>query len=439
MTARPPRLVAHLDMDAFYASVELLRYPELRGRPVVVGGGRRHQPVEAVDPATGRVTRRFATLRGYAGRGVVTTATYEARALGVHSALGLMKAAALAPDAVLLPTDFDAYRRYSRLFKEAVAQIAPRIEDRGIDEIYIDLTGVEPPRANPPLPLAGEGWGGGLPLAAEGWGEGLPLAGEGWGEGLPLAGESDDQPESEVDAWWRARDVAKALKAAVREATGLTCSVAVAPNKLLAKIASELDKPDGLTVLLPEDVPARIWPLPPRRINGVGPKAAAKLDALGVRTIGALARADLTWLIGHFGRSYGAWLHAAAQGRDDRDVITESEPRSVSRETTFERDLSVRHDRPELSRIFTELCERLAADLARKGYAGRTIGIKLRYDNFATVTRDRTLDAPTQDARAIRRAAGECLKRVPLTRRIRLLGVRIGSLSPAAGAPPQDR
>ena len=427
MTARPPRLVAHLDMDAFYASVELLRYPELRGRPVVVGGGRRHQPVEAVDPATGRVTRRFATLRGYAGRGVVTTATYEARALGVHSALGLMKAAALAPDAVLLPTDFDAYRRYSRLFKEAVAQIAPRIEDRGIDEIYIDLTGVEPP-GHLPLPLAGEGWG-----------EGLPLAGEGWGEGSPPAEEGDDQPESEVDAWWRARDVAKALKAAVREATGLTCSVAVAPNKLLAKIASELDKPDGLTVLLPEDVPARIWPLPPRRINGVGPKAAAKLDALGVRTIGALARADLTWLIGHFGRSYGAWLHAAAQGRDDRDVITESEPRSVSRETTFERDLSVRHDRPELSRIFTELCERLAADLARKGYAGRTIGIKLRYDNFATVTRDRTLDAPTQDARAIRRAAGECLKRVPLTRRIRLLGVRIGSLSPAAGAPPQDR
>ena len=127
MTRPSFRLVAHLDMDAFYASVELLRYPELRGLPVVVGGGRRHQPVESVDPATGRVARRFATLRGYAGRGVVTTATYEARALGVHSALGLMKAAALAPDAVLLPTDFDAYRRYSRLFKAAVARIAPRI------------------------------------------------------------------------------------------------------------------------------------------------------------------------------------------------------------------------------------------------------------------------------------------------------------------------
>jgi len=229
--------------------------------------------------------------------------------------------------------------------------------------------------------------------------------------------------------------VAKALKAAVHEATGLTCSIAVAPNKLLAKIASELDKPDGLTVLMPEDVATRIWPLPPRRINGIGPKAAAKLDALGVRTIGALAHADLAWLIEHFGRNYGAWLHAAAQGRDDRDVVTESEPRSISRETTFERDLSVRNDRPELSRIFTDLCERLAADLARKGYAGRTIGIKLRYDNFATVTRDRTLDVPTQDAQAIRRAAGECLKRVPLARRIRLLGVRVGALSPVSVAP----
>ena len=420
MARAPLRLVAHLDMDAFYASVELLRYPELRGRPVIVGGGRRHQPVEIVDPTTGQVVRKFATLSGYAGRGVVTTATYEARALGVHSALGLMKAAALAPHAVLLPTDFEAYRRYSRLFKAAVARIAPRIEDRGIDEIYVDLTGVEPPGADGvpvllPLPLAGEGRGEG-PLAGEG------EEADGWG--------GDTLPESEIDAWWRARDVAKALKEAVHEATGLTCSIAVAPNKLLAKIASELDKPDGLTVLMPEDVATRIWPLPPRRINGVGPKAAAKLDGLGVRTIGALAQADLAWLIEHFGRSYGAWLHAAAQGRDDRDVVTESEPRSVSRETTFERDLSVRHDRPELSRIFTELCERLAGDLARKGYAGRTIGIKLRYDDFTTVTRDRTLAAPTQDAQAIRRAAGECLKRVSLARRIRLLGVRIGTLSP---------
>jgi len=405
MTRSPIRLIAHLDMDAFYASVELLRYPELRGRPVVIGGGRRHAPAETVDPVTGRVERTFATLRGYTGRGVITTATYEARAFGLHSALGLMKAAVLAPDTVLLPTDFDAYRKYSRMFKAAVAQIAPRIEDRGIDEIYIDLTDVQPPGA------------------------------DGRVEHTPEVDPPDDEPapvtpESDVDAWWRARDVAKALKAAVRDATGLSCSIAVAPNKLLAKIASELDKPDGLTLLRPEDLATRIWPLPPRRVNGIGPKAAAKLDALGVHTIGALAQADLAWLIDRFGRTYGAWLHDAAHGRDDRDVVTESEPKSISRETTFERDLSARRDRAELSRVFTDLCTRLAADLKRKGYAGRTIGVKLRYDNFATVTRDRTIDAPTQDAQAIRRAAGECLKRVPLERRIRLLGVRMGALSP---------
>jgi DNA polymerase-4 len=381
-------LIAHLDMDAFYASVALLQYPELRGQAVVIGGGQRHKPEEVVVVA-GNVARRFATLRGYEGRGVILTATYEARAFGLRSALGLMKAAAMAPDVILLPSDFDAYRRYSRLFKSAVSALAPRIEDRGIDEIFIDLTDVDPPGAEP-----------------------------------------HDASESEVDAWWRARDVARAMKSAVREATGLTCSIAVAPNKLLAKIASELDKPDGLTIMKPEDVPRRIWPLPPSRINGIGPKASRKLEALGIRSIGALAHADLPWLVEHFGRNYGAWLARVARGEDDRDVVTESEPVSISRETTFDRDLSAQRDRAELSAIFTELCESLAGDLARKGYAGRTIGIKLRFDNFRTVTRDQTIEAPTQDAKAIRRAAGECLKRVELTRRIRLLGVRIGSLSP---------
>ncbi|MCC7327980.1 MAG: DNA polymerase IV [Burkholderiales bacterium] len=414
MPATPPRLIAHLDMDAFYASVELLRYPELRGKPVVIGGGRRHQPEEAVDPATGRVTRRFATLSGYVGRGVATTATYEARALGLHSAQGLMKAAALAPQAILLPTDFDAYRRYSRLFKAAAASIAPRIEDRGIDEIYIDLTDVRPPGADPWPEVAADD-------------DALPEA-----DGRN-SGDAQRERETESDAWWRARDVAKALKAAVREATGLTCSVAVAPNKLIAKIASELDKPDGLTLLRLDDVPTRIWPLPPRRINGIGPKAGAKLDALGITTIGALARAELAWLIDQFGRNYGAWLHEAANGHDQREVVTSSEPRSISREITFERDLSVARDRDELSRIFTDLCRQLAGDLRRKGYAGRTIGVKLRFDNFRTVTRDRTIAAPTQDAQAIRDAATECVKRIALERRIRLLGVRIGTLTPAAG------
>ena len=339
----------------------------------------------AIRAATRATT--FTTLREYVGRGVATTATYEARALGVHSGMGLMKAAQLAPDAIRLPVDFDAYRRYSRLFKDAVARIAPTIEDRGIDEIYIDLTDVHPlPRFAPDLAAA------------------------------------DTDP--------RVRALALAIKDAVRTATGLTASIGVAPNKLLAKIASELDKPDGVTIVGPADIADRIWPLPARRINGIGPKAAAKLTALGIHTIGELAHADPSWLVEQFGRHAGAWMHEAAHGRDDRPVVTHMEPKSISRETTLDRDLSATRDRAELGQIFTELCVGLAGDLARSGYAGRTIGLKLRYDNFRTVTRDQTIPAPTQDARAIRRAAGECLKRVPLDRRIRLLGVRIGSLVP---------
>jgi len=385
-----PRVIAHLDMDAFYASVELLRYPELRGLPVVIGGGARHQPVWETDPASGGQRRRFARLAGYSGRGVITTATYEARALGVNSAMGLMRAAQRAPGAVLLPVDFDEYRRHSRLFKAAVREIAPLVEDRGIDEVYIDLTEIVAARL----------------------------------------GESVDEPgaDAAADAWWCAREVAREIKQAVRAATGLTCSIGLAPNKLVAKLASELDKPDGLTVVTEHDIATRLWPLPVRRVNGIGPKAAAKLGRLGIATIGELAAAEPSWLAQHFGAGYGGWLHAAAHGRDERPVVTYSEPKSISRETTFERDLHAVRDRAALSRVFTELCLRVAEDLRRKRYAGRTIGVKLRFDDFRTVTRDITLPAPTEEASAIRRAAGQCLKRIELSRRIRLLGVRVGAL-----------
>ncbi|MFO1272733.1 MAG: DNA polymerase IV [Rubrivivax sp.] len=384
MTVPPRRRwIAHLDMDAFYASVELLRYPELKGLPVVIGGGRRHQPETLPDG-----TRRFATLARYAGRGVVTTATYAARDYGVHSGMGLMKAALRCPQAVLLPTDFDEYRRYSRRFKAAVAEVAPVIEDRGIDEIYIDLTD--------------------LPGAQDAVGH---------------------DPAGGV------RALAQEIRNNVRRLTGLTCSIGVTPNKLLSKIASELDKPDGLTVLTEADLPLRVWPMPVRRINGIGPKAGAKLESLGIRSIGELAAKPRAWLVEHFGRSYGGWLHDAAHGVDDRPVVTHSEPVSMSRETTFDRDLHAVRDRAELTRIFSRLSEQVAADLQRKGYAGRTIGIKLRFEDFKTVTRDQTLAEPTADYAAIRRAAGECLKRVDLTRRLRLLGVRAGSLVRLQAAP----
>ena len=362
------RRIAHLDMDAFYASVELLRYPDLKGQPVVIGGRSVHHP--AID-AQG--ARHFSKLRDYTGRGVVTTSTYEARALGVFSAMGMMKAAKLAPEAVLLPADFDAYRHYSRLFKQAVAEIAPAIEDRGIDEIYIDLTD----HAEQTLPLA------------------------------------------------------KQIKQAVTAATGLSCSIGIAPNKLLAKICSELDKPDGITILQMSDLESRIWPMPVKKINGIGPKASEKLAKLGIQLIGELAAAEPSLLIQHFGRNYGPWLHQVAHGIDERPVVTSSEPKSISRETTFERDLHVKQDRSTLSEIFTHLCTRVAADLKRKSYKGRTVGIKVRYEDFRTLTRDITLPSPTDDATEIRRAASECLKRVSLNKRLRLLGVRVGSLSHA--------
>ncbi len=358
------RRIAHLDMDAFYASVELLRYPDLRGQPVVIGGRRRRA-------GDAEPSGNYPRLREYVGRGVATTATYEARALGLHSGIGLMKAAALAPDAILLPADFEEYGKYSRLFKAAVATIAPVIEDRGIDEIYMDLTDVP-------------------------------------GESVALASE---------------------IKQRVRDATGLTCSIGITPNKLLSKLASELQKPNGITVLTLADLPARIWPLAARNMNGIGPRASDKLEALGIRTVGDIANADPAMLVEQFGQSYGRWLHEAAHGRDDRPVVTAREAKSISRETTFERDLHAKRDREALSVVLLHLCTRVAEDLVRKGITGKTIGIKLRYEDFKTVTRDVTLPGPVADAEAIRAAARECLKRVDLDRRIRLLGVRVGMLA----------
>jgi DNA polymerase-4 len=374
-------------MDAFFASVELQRRPGLRGLPVVVGGSRAVPADAARTDAAG-----WPRLREYAGRGVVTTATYEARAFGVHSGMGLMKAAQLAPEAILLPADFEAYKRASRAFKAAVAAIAPVIEDRGIDEIYVDLTDVPGAQAAEP--------------------------------GDDLAG---------------ARALAQRLQQAVAEATGLSCSIGITPNKLLSKLASELDKPRGITLLTAADIPARIWPLPARSLNGIGPKAAAKLAEMGLHTLGELAQAEVGLLVARFGDSYGRWLHEAAHGRDDRPVVTHREPKSISRETTFERDLHPRTDRAQLGERFTRLCEQLAADLARKGVKARNIGVKLRFDDFRTVTRELSLPQPVATAADIRLWAGRCLKRAPLERRLRLLGVRAGAPRPADepdAAPP---
>jgi DNA polymerase-4 len=374
-------------MDAFYASVEWLRYPQLKGLPMVIGGGRRRE-----DELIARLNRErperswaaadladipvdfFPLLKDYVGRGVITTASYAARPFGIGSAMGLMKAARLCPQAILLPADFDEYRRYSRAFKRVILDIAPVMEDRGIDEVYIDFTHVP----------GGQREGG--------------------------------------------RVLARLIQKSIFDATGLTCSIGVAPNKLLAKMASEFNKPNGISIVHEHDVERLIWPLPCRKINGIGPKTDARLQSHGIHTIGELAARERAWLIAHFGSSHGAWLHDAAHGRDERPVLTESEPVSMSRETTFERDLHAVHDKAELGAIFTELAAAVANDLKRKGYAGKTIGIKLRYADFRIATRDTTVDDYTNDARRIRQVAGQCLKRADLSQRFRLLGVRVGSL-----------
>ncbi len=380
-SSTPPRLrrIAHLDLDAFYASVELLRYPQLKGLPVVIGGGRRKVDEDLGQAQAGRQLRfipvaEFPLLKDYTGRGVITTATYAARQFGVGSAMGLMKAARLCPQAILLPVDFDEYRKYSRLFKSLVTGIAPHMEDRGVDEVYIDFTDVP----------GGQREGG--------------------------------------------RVLARLIQKEIYDKTGLTCSIGVAPNKLIAKMASEFNKPNGLSIIHEADLQEKIWPLNCRKINGIGPKAGEKLAKLHIHTIGELASQRREWLIENFGKATGAWMHSSAWGRDDRPVVTESEPVSISRETTFDRDLHAVRDKAALGAVFTQLCEKLADDLQHKGYVGKTIGIKLRYDNFKSVTRDQTLETYTANAKTIRHTAGLCLKRVPLDQRLRLLGVRVGTL-----------
>ncbi|ARU05266.1 DNA polymerase IV [Comamonas serinivorans] len=383
-------------MDAFFASVELLRFPQLADAPVIIGGGRLNvadwmarlntrlplhlgrpwgDDGEGGQADLARIPLdQFPRLSDYKGRGVITTATYPARAFGVGSAMGMMKAAKLCPQAIWLPADFDRYRDYSRRFKAEILRLAPVMENRGVDEVFIDFT---------------------------------------------------DVPGGQDDA---GAALAQRLQAAIRQATGLTCSIGVAPNKLLAKMASEFNKPNGIAIVQAGDLQTRIWPLPCRKINGIGPKSDAALASHGIGTIGELAAADPAWLCERFGERHGSWLHRAAWGRDDRPVETSSEPVSMSRETTFSRDLHAVNDKAELGAIFTRLCEQVAGDLARKGFVGRTVGIKLRYDDFRIVTRDQSLPQPVQDAAAIRRVAGQCLKRVDLSRRLRLLGVRVSAL-----------
>jgi len=338
------RRILHIDMDAFFAAVEERKRPGLAGRPVVIGGG-------------GDPTRR----------GVVSTANYEARKYGIHSAMPLKTAYKLCPHAVYLPVDYESYAAVSIQFKKVLTDICPVMESGGIDEAYLDISAVDGTSA----------------------------------------------------------EIARRIKDGIRQATGLTCSVGIAPNKLLAKISSDLQKPDGMTILTEEDVAARIWPLPIRKLYGVGPKTEARLTKMKIATIGGLAAYPLEGLVAAFGPSYGHYLHDAARGIDDSALITHWEPRSMSRETTFQNDI---RDWQAIARSLAGLTREVMADLKDQGYRTRTVTIKIRFHDFQTLTRAKTLPDYTDSEEEARRAAFACLKRIALDKRVRLIGVRASNL-----------
>jgi DNA polymerase-4 len=339
--------ILHVDMDAFYASVEQRDRPELRGRPVIVGA----------DPK---------------GRGVVSAASYEARRFGVHSAMPIGRAARLCPDAAFLPVDMDKYAGVSREVMAILADFTPLLEPLSIDEAFLDVTGTER--------LHGDG-------AA----------------------------------------VARTIKSRVTTALRLTASVGVAANKFVAKVASDLRKPDGLVVVAPGTEADFLAPLPVSRLWGVGRVTGAGLEAMGVSTIGQLAAVPVTYLETRFGES-GRALHDLSLGRDDRAVEPFAAPKSMGAEETFGQD---HRDVERLGATLREQAERVARELREEGYAGRCVTLKLRFADFSTLTRRHT-DDPTQDGLLIYRRARVLLERIPLRQPVRLIGLSVSGLGPAA-------
>ncbi len=301
-------------------------------------------------------------------RGVVATANYEARKYGVHSAMPLKTAYRLCPHAVYLPVDYDAYSAASDKFKNVLTDVCPRMESGGIDEAYLDITDI------------------------------------------------DDTSEN----------IARRIKIGIRNTTGLTCSVGIAPNKLLAKIASEMKKPDGLTILTEEDIKDTIWPLPVRKLYGVGPKTEARLHEINIVTIGHIAGMSQERLITEFGDSYGRYLYDAARGIDESPLITHWEPKSISREITFQTDVK---DWQVIAKTLAALTKDVIADMVSNGYKARTFTVKVRFSDFRTLTRATTLHDFIDSEEEVRKAVFSCLKKIQLDKRVRLLGVRASNLS----------
>jgi DNA polymerase-4 len=347
------RAIIHLDLDAFYASVEILQNPDLAEHPVLVGG-----------------------LPG--GRGVVASASYTARAFGIRSAMPTSRALTLCPEAVVLPSRFSLYRDYSRRVMQILHQTSGLVEQVSIDEAYLDVT-------------------------------------------------------KQITGWEVAIEVAEQLQRHVQEETGLSASLGVATNKLVAKIASDHNKPGGVTVVRPGEEADFLAPLSVRVLWGVGPVMARKLGELGVTSVGHLVAIPEDQLRRHFGRQ-GAALARQARGIDNRPVVTEHEPKSVSQERTFSRDQS---DPEALEQQLERMSQKVADRLKSQELAAGTVAIKLRYSDFSTFTRQMTLDVPTNNEHLIFRAAQTLLHRAwQPGRPVRLLGVAARRLTPPAGQMP---
>lgn len=351
---RWPRVILHADMDAFYAAIEQLDHPELRGKPVLVGGPSR--------------------------RGVVSTASYEARPFGCHSAMPMATAMRLCPHAIVMPPNFKRYEQVSGIVMKTLATFSPRIEPLSLDEAFLDMTGAE----------------------------GL--------FGAPA-------------------EMGRRMKTAVKEATGgLTVSVGAAVTKFVAKVASDFQKPDGLTVVPPDRTIEFLWPLPVSRLWGVGPHTQARLERLGLRLIGEVARADEAMLARRFGES-GRHLRQLALGIDDRDVEPEREAKSVGAELTLE------HDITGANAVIPHLrgcAERVARHLRQDGLLAAGVRVKLKTAAFRLFTRQAPVTPPTDSERELERAAIALLDHFDLTVPMRLVGIAAFNLVEAGKRPVQQ-
>jgi len=348
--AQDSRTIAHLDMDAFYASVELRRRPELKGKPVVVCGS--------------------------GPRAVVTTASYEARKLaGVQSAMPAAVARRRLPDAIYLRPDFPAYREASGQVMDVLRRNVEVVEVVGLDEAYLDLTGIFSPKAT-----------------------------------------------------------MRRIVSEIRAETQLTCSVGISESRMLAKVTSELGKPRGLVVLSREQALERFANHSPGLVPGIGPKTVSRLEEMGVRTLADLRRRERPELEATFGPRSGAWLHARGQLRDETPVTPEHETKSQSAEITFDFDVT---QRAELERHLVELSAELCRRLRKRELEGRTIGIKVRLDDWTNVTRSQTIDQPTDDPEVVGPVALDLLRAYDPQRPVRLLGVRVASFESGEAAEPE--